>query len=115
MYPRLFACLSLILLLLNPFHSAHALRVGEFVAICEQAGKPCEEIPILNAYVGGGLDLIAGLHEDTDYIQPVYCKSTDLLFDVPAIIRFIAENKAGNEDKNAMLLLVRFLETYGEC
>ena len=115
MYPRILALLSLIALPMSPLQDAHALRVGEFLAICEQADRPCEEIPILNAYIGGGLDLIAGLHEDTDYVRPVYCKDTKLLFDVAAIIRYIEENKSGNENKNAMLMLVRFLEIYGDC
>lgn len=95
--------------------SASALRVSQFVAICEQAKMPCEEVPILNAYIGGGLDLIAGLHEDTDYVRPIYCKDTKHLFDVAAIIGFIEEHQAGNENKNTMLLVIRFLETYGDC
>ena len=94
---------------------AEALRVGEFVAICEEAGRECEEIPILQAYVGGALDLVAMLHEETDYIEPIYCKDPKLLFDVPAIIRFVENNSAGNEEKNAMLLVIRFLEKYGGC
>ena len=55
------------------------------------------------------------LHEETDYIEPIYCKDPKLLFDVPAIIRFVENNSAGNEQKNAMLLVIRFLEKYGGC
>ena len=94
---------------------AQALRVSQFMAICQEAGMPCKDVPILNAYIGGGLDLIAGLHEDTDYVRPIYCKDTKQLFDVAAIIGFIEKNHDGNEDKNTMLLLVKFLETYGDC
>ena len=106
--------LSLLALVALP-HSADALTTEGFLAICEQAERECEEIPILQAYVGGALDLVATLHEATDYVDKIYCKEPELLFDVAAIIRFIEENKAGYEDENAMLLVVRFLETYGGC
>ena len=94
---------------------ADALRVQEFLAICEQSGRACEEIPILQAYIGGALDLVAMLHEETDYIETMYCKDTKILFDVSGIIRFIEANAEGNEEKNAMMMLIRFLETYGGC
>ena len=92
-----------------------ALNVSDFMAICAQAGGKCEEVPILQAYIGGALDLVAMLHEETDYVKPIYCKDTRLLFDVPAIIKFIEDNQAGNEKKNAMMLMIRFLEKYGGC
>ncbi|MDJ0917816.1 MAG: hypothetical protein QNJ05_08635 [Woeseiaceae bacterium] len=94
---------------------ADALTTEGFMEICAQAERKCEEIPILKAYVGGALDLVATLHEATDYVEDIYCKDPELLFDVAAIIRFIEENQAGYEDENAMLLVVRFLETYGGC
>ncbi len=103
------------LLALSFAHSAEALRVSEFLAICAEAQRPCEDIPALRAYVGGGLDLVATLHEETDYVEPIYCKDPEILFDVPAIVRYIEQHRAGNEDSNAMLLVVRFLETYGGC
>ena len=103
------------LLALSLPERAEALRVGEFMAICTQSGMACEDLPVLNAYVGGGLDLIAMLHEETDYIEPVYCKDPKALFDVRAIIRFIEEHHQGNEDKNAMLLMIKFLEVNGGC
>lgn len=95
--------------------SAEPLRVSEFVAICEKAGRECVEIPALRAYVGGALDLVAMLHEETDYVDGIYSKDPELLFDDPAIIRFIEEDEAGNEERDAMLLVIRFLETYGGC
>ena len=94
---------------------AEALSVGQFMAVCEQAGGKCEEVQILRAYVGGALDLVAMLHEETDYVKPIYCKDPKLLFDVAAIIGFIEENREGNEEKNAMMLMIRFLEKYGGC
>ena len=105
-YLRTFAA---VLLLLLSWPSA-ALTAGEFVAICESARKPCVEHPLLQAYVGGALDLIAMLDEQTDYLTPVYCKPPEELFDVSAIIRFVEVHAADNESTNAMLLVIRFLE-----
>ena len=94
---------------------AEALKVSEFMEICRQSGRSCEEVPVLQAYVGGALDLIAVLHEQTDYIRPVYCKDPRILFDVPAIIGFMEDHREGHEQQNAMLLVVRFLEEHGDC
>ncbi len=105
----------ILLLTLSLSQTAEALRVAEFMTICARSGTACEQVPVLNAYVGGGLDLIAMLHEETDYIEPVYCKNPRTLFDVPAIIRFVEKHHDGNEEKNAMLLVIRFLETHGGC
>ena len=115
MYKKVLIFLGFVMIALTAVPSAQALRVSEFVAICEQANMPCKDVPILNAYVGGALDLIAALHEDTDYIKPIYCKDTKQLFDVPAMIKFIETHQSGNENKNTMLLLIKFLETYGDC
>ena len=106
---------TLLLLVICAPDRAEALRVEEFMAICTAAGRECAEVPILNAYVGGALDLVAMLHEETEYIEPIYCRDPELLFDVPAIIRYIEARRAGNEDKNAMLLVIRFLEEHGGC
>ena len=94
---------------------AAALTAAEFVAICEQVGRPCAEIPVLQAYVGGALDLVAALDEQTDYLRPIYCKSPELLFDVTAIIEFIANHSAEHAERNAMTLVIRFLEEFGGC
>ena len=94
---------------------AEALTVSGFMDLCKQSGRPCEEVPLLQAYVGGALDLIAVLHEETDYTQPVYCKDPRVLFDVAAIIGFIENRREGYEQRNAMLLVVRFLEEHGGC
>lgn len=107
------AALCVIGLSLSP--RVEALTVGEFVTVCEQAGRPCADIPVLQAYVGGALDFVAVLHEQTDYVRPIYCRSPDELFDLPAIIAFIEDNRAGNANSNAMTLVVRFLEEFGQC
>ena len=106
---------ALLLIALSYPQDAEALRVGEFMAICEQAGRECKDIPVLNAYIGGALDFVAMLHEETEYVEPIYCKDPKILFDVPAIIGFVEQHQTGNEDKNAMLLVIRYLETYGGC
>lgn len=94
---------------------AEALSVDELFNACEQAGRPCQEIPWVQAYVGGALDLIAMLDEETDYLGKVYCKSPERLFDVPGILNFVESNREGNGHKNVMLLVIQFFEKYGGC
>ncbi|MEO1245950.1 MAG: hypothetical protein AAFX56_09745 [Pseudomonadota bacterium] len=94
---------------------APALTMNQFVSICEAAGRECSEHPLLNAYVGGALDLIAMLDEETDYLSEVYCKPTKELFDVPEIIRYMEIRRTEYADRNAMLVLIRYLEEQGGC
>ena len=94
---------------------AAALTLNQFVSICDAAGVACSEHPILNAYVGGALDLIAMLDEETDYLAEVYCKAPEELFDVPAIIQYMESHQAEYGDRNAMLALIRYLEEHGGC
>ncbi len=94
---------------------ATALTMKQFASICESAEMACSEHPILNAYVGGALDLIAVLDEETDYLGEVYCNPTKALFDVPAIIRYMETQQIKYADKNAMLVLIRYLEEHGGC
>ena len=95
--------------------SVSALTVAGFRQICEASPQPCEEHPILQAYVGGALDLIATLDERTDYLSPVYCKPPDELFDVPTLIQFIRETKSHQADDNAMLPVIDYLAEKGGC
>ncbi len=94
---------------------AWALTMNEFANICQSANMECSEHPLLNAYVGGALDLIAMLDEETDYLDKVYCAPTDELFDVPAIIRYMPKRKDEYGDRNAMLVVIRYLEENGGC
>ena len=94
---------------------AGALTMNQFVSICKAADVPCSEHPILNAYVGGALDLIAMLDEETGYLAEVYCKPPEELFDVPSIIRYMETRRSEYADKNAMLALIRYLEEHGGC
>lgn len=95
--------------------SATALTMNQFASICESTNTACSEHPILQAYVGGALDLVAMLDEETDYLAEVYCKPAKELFDVPAIIRYMETQQAQYLNKNAMLVVIRYLEEQGGC
>ena len=94
---------------------AAALTMNQFVRICESADLACSEHPILNAYVGGALDLIAMLDEETGHLAEVYCRPPEEFFDVPAIIRYMEKHQTEYADRNAMLVLIRYLEEHGGC
>lgn len=94
---------------------ARALTMGQFASVCEEANIACSEHPLLQAYVGGALDLIAMLDEETDYLEDVYCKPTDELFDVPTIIMYMESKQADYANKNAMLVVIRYFEEHGGC
>lgn len=94
---------------------ATALTMNQFASVCESAGAQCSEQPFLQAYVGGALDLIAMLDEETDYLAEVYCKPTEELFDVSTIIRYMETKKTEYADKNAMLVVIRYFEERGGC
>lgn len=95
-------------------HSS-ALTVDQFTEICDSIEANCTEHPLLQAYVGGALDLIAVLDEETEYLQKIYCDAPENLFKVPNIIRYIEANKTRYADRNAMLLVVRYLEENSGC
>ena len=103
--------------LLLPLHapSATALTMKQVSDICHSSPGECSEHPIIRAYVGGALDLLATLDEQTDYLGKVYCKETKTLFDVPAIIRFMELRSEQYATDNAMLVLVRYFEERGGC
>ena len=94
---------------------SHALSMGQVSSICDSYEGECAEMPFLQAYVGGALDLVAMLDEETDYLDKIYCREASDFFDVPEIIRFMLANKEGYRDKNAMLLVIRYLEEKGGC
>lgn len=92
-----------------------AVTVAEFSGICDTAPGGCSEHPILLAYVGGALDLLATLDEETPYMDKLYCRKPGELFDVPAIISFMGSHSEGYETRNAMLLVIRYFEENGGC
>ncbi|MEE9346321.1 MAG: hypothetical protein V3U88_12015, partial [Methylococcales bacterium] len=86
---RLLATSLIALLLSLHAPSTLALTMKQVSNICHSSPGECSDHPILRAYVGGALDLLATLDERTDYLGKVYCKKPKELFDVPAIIRFM--------------------------
>ncbi len=94
---------------------AQAMKISEFAQICETAPMPCAEIPFIQAYVGGALDLLAALDEDTDYLSPIYCVPARELFDTGKIITFMEAHQNENPSRNAMLLVIQFMEEEGGC
>lgn len=111
---RLFATTILALFSLQTTY-ASALTMEEFSKICESSPGACSDHPVLQAYVGGALDLLATLDEETDYLEKLYCREPKEIFDVSAIIRFMQEHGEQYGKRNAMLLLVRYFEEDGGC
>ncbi len=111
-----FLAASLITLLL-PLHapSTLALTMKQVSDICHASSGECSDHPIIQAYVGGALDLLATLDERTDYLGKMYCKKPKELFDVSAIIRFMEQRSEQYATDNAMLVLVRYFEEHGGC
>lgn len=105
--------ISLVLSLLTP--SASALTMKQVSDICHSSTGQCSDNPIIQAYIGGALDLLATLDERTDYIKKVYCKNPKQLFDVKAIIRYMEQRSKQYAQDNAMLVLVRYFEEHGGC
>ncbi|GAA6138356.1 hypothetical protein NBRC116583_21030 [Arenicella sp. 4NH20-0111] len=104
------------LILFIAFHnSSFALTAQEFHSICGSSNQPCNQNGILQAYIGGALDAIAVLDEQTDYLDSIYCKPPKQLFSVEKIIVYINENSHKHPDRNAMILLVDYLEKNGGC
>ena len=89
--------------------------MGEFTSACYSYKGDCGSHPFLQAYVGGALDLIAMLDEETDYLEKIYCREPSEFFDVPKIIHYMLSNSEDYRNKNAMLLVIRYLEEKGDC
>jgi len=115
MHVRLLAISLITLLLILHAPSASALTMKQVSDICHSSSGECSDHPIIRAYVGGALDLLATLGERTDYLGKVYCKKPKELFDAPAIIRFMELRSEKYATDNAMLVLVRYFEEHGGC
>lgn len=96
-------------------NSASALTATQFQSICAASKSPCSDNPVIQAYVGGSLDLLAVLTEETVYLERIYCEDASSLFDVAKIIEYIQTHHQEYAEKNAMLLVVRYFEKHGEC
>ncbi len=103
------------LLLTLHVSSASALTMKQVSEICHSYSGECSDHPIIRAYVGGAIDLIATLDERTDYLKKVYCKEPKKLFDVPTIIRYMEQRSKQYAKDNAMLVLIRYFEEHGGC
>ena len=112
---RLLATSLITLLLSLHAPSTLALTMKQVSDICHSSSGECSDHPIIRAYVGGALDLLATLDERTDYLGKVYCKKPKELFDVSAIIRFMELRSEQYAKDNAMLVLVRYFEEHGGC
>jgi len=112
---RLLATSLIALLLSLHMPSAAALTMKQVSDICHSSTGKCSDHPIIRAYVGGALDLLATLDERTDYLGKVYCKKPKELFDVSAIIRFMEIRIEQYATDNAMLVLIHYFEEQGGC
>jgi len=107
--------ISTIFIVLTTPNAANSLTMREFSTVCQKMQTNCSANPILQAYVGGSLDLLATLDEDTNYFAKLVCNDKRALFKVDAIIEYMLQRKQGYLDKNATLLVVRYMEQYGGC
>lgn len=109
--------MTLPLLALLSLHasSVSALTAADFSSICDSAKANCSENAVVQAYVGGALDLLATLDEHTDYLDKVYCKDPRELFDMASIVRFMQAHSKDDAERNAMLVLIRYFEVFGGC
>lgn len=112
---RLLSVAVVVFLLFHYVPSANALTMKQFSDICHSSAEQCSDHPVLQAYIGGALDLLATLDERTEYLEKVYCKEPKALFDVPTIIRFMVQRSDQYARDNAMLVLVRYFEERGGC
>lgn len=103
-----------VLLLLAPLKS-YSLNTEQFAQACQAYAGDCANSPFLQAYIGGALDLVAMLDEETAYLDKIYCREPSEFFDAPTIIRYVMEHKKGNGGRNVMLLVIRYLEEKGVC
>lgn len=115
MTPRFIAAVATVATILGIPSNGSALTMDQVAAMCASYQGECSEHPMLQAYVGGALDLIAMLDQETDYLGDVYCEEPSALFDVPAIIQYMGKNRVEYADRNAMLLVIRYLEEKGGC
>ena len=112
---RLLATGFFVLLLSLHAPSTLALTMKQVSDICHSSPGECSDHPIIRAYVGGALDLLATLAERTDYLEKLYCKEPKKLFDASAVIRFMEQRSEQYATDNAMLVLVRYFEEHGGC
>jgi len=92
-----------------------ALTAKEFNGICEANTVECHDIPAVQAYIGGALDLLATLDEQTEHLDKIYCKDTKELFQIPEIVKYMNTHAEAYASRNAMILLVKYVKEKGAC
>lgn len=107
--------IAVLLLLAITLSTANALTMQQFSKLCASATGECSDHPIVQAYIGGALDLLATLDENTNYLDTLYCAEPKTLFDVAAITRFMQAHTKEYANQNAMLVVVRYFEKNGGC
>lgn len=96
--------------------SSSALTTKELLKVCGLKNQPCHTLPFANAYIGGALDLLGTLQENEQLNLQFSCASPNKLFKVKRILDYIEENQISNEnqrfyeDKNAMTLVIKYME-----
>ncbi len=110
-----FLTLLLVVLLALQAFDANALTMRQFSQICASVPNDCDNHPIIRAYVGGALDLLATLDEKTDYLARIYCREPAEIFDVSAIIQFMKDKDEQFAAENAMLVFLQYFRKHGGC
>lgn len=106
--------LTLVLLLVSS-QTGNTLTSAQFAKMCAHHPQPCDQHPIAQAYVGGALDLLATLQEQTPYLEKLYCAETQDVFVMADIIAFMQQYAEEHGDRNAMMALVMYFEKNGGC
>ena len=95
---------------------AYGLTTAEFFKICKGHGATkCSDVPILQAYIGGSLDLLATLVDHSDYMEQLYCVEPEKLYSVELIMAYMEKERASYESANAMNLVIKYFEENGGC
>jgi hypothetical protein len=97
-------------------NAANALSVSQFSQLCSQA-KPqkCHEVPLVRAYVGGALDMVASLQESKALATDLVCRPPEDLFEVEQIITYMEKNASEDNKQNAMYLVINYIQKHGGC
>jgi len=93
----------------------HALTLAQFNAICADQPVPCTQHPALHAYIGGAIDLLVAMRQNSDYLSPMTCALTPQHLDVNTIITFMTEYEPQSPERDAMAVLLEYLQAELPC
>lgn len=102
--------LALLIFLFLTSGQSSALTTKELLNVCYLNSQPCHALPFANAYIGGALDLLGALNENELLNIELSCASSTQIFNVKRILKYMEANQNTYEDKNAMLLLIKYLK-----